>query len=122
MSRHKVIVIAATVFIVVAIAVLMTVVDPMQAQWFPKCPSKYVTGYDCPGCGTSRALHALMHGDVAAAWHFNAAIFFAIPLILFLVAGTVAGPHSRLRRISQHPALTIGVTVAIVAWTIGRNL
>lgn len=35
------------------------------------CPFRALTGIDCPGCGMSRALVSLLHGDLAGslAWH-----------------------------------------------------
>lgn len=122
MSRRILITAVVMALVIATVVVCLAVVDPMQAAWFPKCPSKLVTGYDCPGCGSSRAIHAMLHGDIAAAWHFNAALFFAIPLIIFLFAGNIAGPYSRLRRITQHPIVPIGTLIATVVWTIARNL
>lgn len=105
-----------------AVGVLMFTVDPVQAAWFPQCPSRMVTGYLCPGCGSSRGLHALVHGHIAEAWHYNAALFFALPLLAALLAGKLAGPQSRLRRIVQHPAVPITVVAATVIWTVARNI
>jgi hypothetical protein len=48
-------------------------VDPNPADNpYPRCLLKVATGIDCPGCGGTRALHALLHGDVAGAfWYLN---------------------------------------------------
>lgn len=70
----------ATVGFIAALTVLYFY-SPTEVGFYPRCPSKLVTGYDCPGCGSLRGLHALLHGDFAAAWNFNPAIFFAIALV-----------------------------------------
>lgn len=58
-----------------------------------------------------------MHGHVAAAWHYNAALFFTIPLAaLYLVA-----PKRRMRHL-QHPVVVIIILAAILAWWLLRNL
>lgn len=47
-----------------ATAVILAVVflvDPNRPGHYPKCPSLLVTGWSCPGCGSLRALHALLH-------------------------------------------------------------
>lgn len=38
---------------------------------FPSCPLRVWTGWLCPGCGTLRAMHALLHGHLGAAMHDN---------------------------------------------------
>lgn len=38
---------------------------------FFRCPSTLV-GLQCPGCGVTRAMSLLMHGDLAGAWEMNA--------------------------------------------------
>lgn len=83
----------------------------------PACLFRRLTGYDCPGCGTQRALYALLHGDAAAAWEHNAALFFALP-----AAGAYICARGRLRDVLQHPAALCGVGAAIAAWWIIRNL
>ncbi|WP_243836001.1 DUF2752 domain-containing protein [Sphingobacterium paludis] len=55
--------------------------DPLQSPWFPKCPFKTLTGLDCPGCGSQRAIHALLHGDILGAIRFNALLLPFIPYI-----------------------------------------
>ena len=54
----------------VAIMLFYGLNDPADHTPLPKCLLKTVTGYDCPGCGAQRALHALLHGRIADAWHF----------------------------------------------------
>ncbi|MGH9945694.1 MAG: DUF2752 domain-containing protein [Pyrinomonadaceae bacterium] len=55
--------------------------DPSRAGFMPACPLYTTTGFACPGCGMTRGLHALMHGDILTALDFNA----LIPLILIFL-------------------------------------
>jgi len=48
--------------------------DPSSINFFPICPLYSLTGYACPGCGLTRGFHALFHGDLPTALHFNALI------------------------------------------------
>ncbi|MCE1177774.1 MAG: DUF2752 domain-containing protein [Micrococcales bacterium] len=41
--------------------------DPNDAGTYPSCPFLAITGYYCPGCGTTRAWYALTHGDLGTA-------------------------------------------------------
>ncbi|WP_341728399.1 DUF2752 domain-containing protein [Brooklawnia sp.] len=45
------------------------------------CPLLALTGIQCPLCGSTRAAGALLTGNLAAAWHFNALLVIVIPLI-----------------------------------------
>ena len=45
---------------------------------FPPCMFYAATGWHCPGCGLTRCLHALAHGDLPQAMAMN-------PLLLVLV-------------------------------------
>jgi hypothetical protein len=51
---------------------------------FPACPFHAMTGLWCPGCGMTRATHALLHGDLAAA--ISANVFLPVFAVL-IVAG-----------------------------------
>jgi hypothetical protein len=46
----------------------------------PPCLFRTVFGVSCPGCGSTRALLALLHGDLAFALAFNAPLVAALPL------------------------------------------
>jgi len=37
----------------------------------PACPWHVMTGWPCPGCGTTRAIVHLLHADVPGAMRFN---------------------------------------------------
>lgn len=76
-----------------------------------------MTGLQCPGCGSQRAIHAMLHGQIADAWHYNAAMFFAVPLcILYAIS------PRRLQPMLYSPAALLAIAAAIAAWFIGRNL
>ena len=43
------------------IAVLFFILDPDQQAIFPRCIFYSFSGYYCPGCGSQRAIHNLLH-------------------------------------------------------------
>jgi len=57
--------------ITLAAAGLLFVFDPAVTAWFPSCPLNTLTGWLCPFCGSLRAAHALLRGNIGAALHFN---------------------------------------------------
>jgi hypothetical protein len=65
---------------------LLYVFDPSAAgNFFPKCPSYAFLGLYCPGCGITRALHALLHGQWAQAMAYNPLAMLTAPLLLWMV-------------------------------------
>jgi hypothetical protein len=50
--------------------------------WLPGCPFRDLTGLDCPGCGMTRGLRALTHGDVAGAADHNLLLVVLLPVLL----------------------------------------
>nr|WP_223204607.1 DUF2752 domain-containing protein [Gordonia jinghuaiqii] len=63
------------------------------------CPFAMMTGLPCPGCGLTRSWVSFMHGDVGAAFRFNA---FG-PLLLVLTAVTVVAALVTLARRRRTP-------------------
>jgi len=55
--------------------------DPSQYSFYPVCVFHQLTGLQCPGCGTLRAAHQLLHGNLASAWHFNALFVVGLALL-----------------------------------------
>ena len=87
--------------------------DPEAVSWFPKCPVHALTGLDCPGCGTARAVHAASHGHWREAFHYNPILAVAVP---FLVAIIIKPKWAR------KPSVSWSVFAVAVVWMIVRNL
>lgn len=47
------------------------------------CPYRRFLQLECPGCGMTRALVALMHGDFEAALIWNKGVIVVAPLLIF---------------------------------------
>ncbi len=54
--------------------------DPATARFYPPCLITAIFGRECPGCGSLRAAHQLLHGNLAAAWALNKPIVVGLPL------------------------------------------
>lgn len=121
MQRRRLLVAAAAVAVAAVIAVAWSF-DPMEGTFpYPRCTFKWLTGWDCPGCGATRALHALLHGRVGDAWAANPAVFVAVPLIALAFAAE-RPRNARLRRMLLSPVVISVLLAATILWTIVRNL
>ena len=61
-------------------------VNPANSDWAINCPFKMITNYDCPGCGSQRAFHELLHGHFKKAFVLNPLFVIGIPFfVLFLI-------------------------------------
>lgn len=108
---------------VAAVCAVYFVVDPAVSRVVPKCLFHELTGWQCPGCGSQRMLHALLHGDIAAAWHHNAVLLLLLPLLaplLWLELNRTRHPRLYMRVHSVSVALT--AVSLLVAWWIFRNI
>jgi len=63
--------------------------DPALSDFFPKCIFHSLTGLDCPGCGSQRAIHALLHGEVVKAADMNLLVVLFLPLLFYSAVITV---------------------------------
>ncbi len=104
---------AAIVSAVVAGATVIFLFDPAQHDFYPRCPFHTLTGLDCPGCGSTRALHELVHGHVGAAMRLNPLAVLALPA---LALGLAIRP-----RLRKPECVWILLTVT-VAFGIFRNV
>jgi hypothetical protein len=65
---------AAIILAAVAAGIAATVFffNPSANNFYPVCQFHRLTGLNCPGCGMTRALYALLHGNFSTALHDNA--------------------------------------------------
>ncbi|MBS7373736.1 MAG: DUF2752 domain-containing protein [Muribaculaceae bacterium] len=108
---------------VAALAVVYYVFDPSISHLFPKCAFHSLTGFQCPGCGSQRAIHALLHGDVAGAMGYNALLVVSLPLIALLSTMKWWKPHfPRVHQLLTSSVLATSSLIIICLWWLLRNL
>lgn len=111
----------------IAGAAVLFIFDPSHWAFYPGCIFYRATGLLCPGCGSLRALHQLLHGHLATALRCNPLLF----LTLLFVAGLGLVSWVRPESAFQLPArngplarpvwLWIYLGLVVVFWII-RNL
>jgi len=97
--------------------------SPSQYSFYPRCPIYLATHWLCPGCGSTRALHAFLHLDFPGAFHYNALFTLLFPLVC-LWLGFIC---YRTMRYDQFPNLAIPrsatacLIATVVLFTVVRN-
>ena len=111
--------------LIMAALALFYFVNPTASHFYPQCPFRLLTGCQCAGCGFQRALHAVLHGQMSEAIHYNIFLVYSLPyffLILFteyIVRGTT---KAHLRRwVESKTAIYLYVTLFCM-WTVVRNV
>ena len=108
---------------IIGVVAVYFVFDPSSSGWFPKCRLYQLTGYKCPGCGSQRMLHTLLHGDVATAFHYNA--YLLLVLIYFAAIAVSQIIYRRYRRLSDvllSPLAAYTFLGSTLLWWVLRNV
>ena len=66
-SVLPVVISVAAAIVLTAAIFLYSEFDPAGSVFWPKCPFHLLTGLECPGCGSQRAVHSLLNGDLLSA-------------------------------------------------------
>ena len=107
-----------------AALIMLHFFDPATSNLFPPCPLRYLTGWYCPGCGSLRAIHQLLHGNLHAAWALNPLTVLLLPFLVYGTASYVlfelSGKH--LPRLFLPAVWIRSLCGVIILFGIARNL
>ena len=97
---------------------------PGQSWLLPACPIHASTGLYCPGCGTARALHALLHGRLAEALDANLLLVAMLPALvgLAVLLFVDALRDNRVRELRLPSWAVFGFVAVVTFFTVLRNL
>ncbi len=84
-QEHRNLTIGLAVLSGIILLLVFHFVNPAESALFPKCFFLGLTGWYCPGCGSQRAIHALLNGNFVQAAGFNLFLVASIPLLAVLV-------------------------------------
>lgn len=108
----------------VGLALFYFLVNPSGVDYLPKCPLYSTTGIYCPGCGSQRATHDLLHLNIMGVIHHNA--LYLLALILLGYHGVILFANKFLNKnwksLFNHPKTPIVVLVIVILFWILRNL
>ena len=105
------------------VAAMVFFFNPAAYKFYPVCQFHRLTGLNCPGCGMTRSLYALLHGNFSTALRDNALLVGGI-FFLALRGGWLAMKKIRRRQTGEFlPARFVWPLLAVMlVFTVLRNL
>jgi hypothetical protein len=96
---------------------------PTEYSFYPRCPIYLATHWLCPGCGSTRALHALLHLDVQSALHYNAlfTLLFPVACLWFGFISYRALRYDQSLNLAMPRSVAVCLIVTFVLFTVARN-
>jgi Protein of unknown function (DUF2752) len=116
-------IIASIWFTSIGLALYAFFFEPGKTGFFPGCMFRLLTGFTCPGCGSTRALHQLLHGHLGDAFVLNPLLLIVLPILLFVLirhtSWAISGATPKRNRM---PAPMIyGIFFLLVSFWVIRN-
>jgi hypothetical protein len=124
-SRTGSIVRAAAPPAVIAITItLLFLFPPAQYSFYPQCPIHELLHLQCPGCGATRALAALLRGHLVEAMCLNALVTLLLPIAAAygILCYRRFLQHKAIRPPQPSPAAIYAALALTVVFTVIRNL
>lgn len=112
---------AVGALVIGAVSTAQLVFDPFT-QHVPLCLFHSLTGLQCPGCGATRAVHALLTGNIVLSLRCHALL---IPAVLLAVTAWIRWSRDRMRgmtRPAPRRATVLVVLAVVMVYTVARNL
>jgi len=93
-------------------------------HFLPRCPFNWATGYYCPGCGTTRGLHRLLHGDIAGALRANVLMIVTVPYVVYSIVRYLSQNilSHQLPAIILKPIIVQLLAALVIVFWIVRNI
>ena len=120
---RKIIISMMGTLLVIAFLFTYLFFDPVNYNFFPKCQFFLLTGYKCPGCGSQRAIHALLNGHLCEAIKLNAVFVTSIPIVCTYLFGEIfKNKYPVFWRKINSKKVIFTLLFMFVAWWILRNI
>lgn len=116
MKKNKYIFIGIGLVLVLSLYFLFNPTD--FHGYFPECPFYKYSGYYCPGCGSQRAIHDLVHLRILDAIGHNALMI----ITLFFGTGLYFYSKKKFYQLLYHPKSPYVILGIVILFWILRNL
>jgi len=110
---------------ILALGMLYFNLNPKSFAYFPKCPFYSFTGLYCPGCGSQRAFHEMLHGNLWVGIQHNFLIILALLVIFYkfyVFYHNSFQKENTVKNILYHNAAPWVILVVVLSFWILRNI
>lgn len=109
--------------LVAGIAILAAV-PPTEDSYYPRCQLHSATGLHCPGCGTTRAIHAFFNGRFEQALAYNAIAIVVLPILAWSLLKSLWYWYRNVRVAGSRssPVWPWVIAVLLIGYGVARNL
>lgn len=97
--------------------------SPYSETIFPPCILLHFTGLQCPGCGGTRAMFSLLHGDVVTSFAMNPLVIAGYVAVAIALVGVLLERRGGFSASKKLYWIAGSVAIAAALWsTVIRNL
>ncbi|WP_435622948.1 DUF2752 domain-containing protein [Flagellimonas sp.] len=94
--------------------------NPETHYFFPKCPVEHHLGIYCPGCGSQRAIHDLLHFRIGEVFDHN---FLFIPFLVVVSQHVLSKTgYVKSKSLLSYRYAPIILLIVIIVFMVLRNL
>lgn len=119
----------STTYISIGIALLLMlslyfIIDPSSTRLFPKCPFLSLTGLYCPGCGSQRAIHNLLNGNIIIGIRHNYLLILVFVVLCYQLILFIANSYfeKSFKNLFHKSSISKTILILVLAFWILRNL
>ena len=98
--------------------------NPTETNLFPSCPVYAATGIYCPGCGSQRAAHKILNGNIIEGVRHNYMIVLLAMVLLYqgfvYVMNDMLG--KKIPNLLHKSKVTISILIIVILFWVLRNI
>ena len=113
------------IFLIFAVGWIFYQFPPQHYSFYPTCIFKNITGLSCPGCGSQRAFHELLHFNLKNAFYYNPIFIILLPYGVILILFRFTSLQKNFPKIYQiltARSLLFLILIVILLFGILRNI
>jgi len=123
-NKLKKVFIATASILVICLFLFYYFYNPTEYSIFPRCPFNRITGLFCPGCGSQRAIHQILHANFTKGISHNFLIGLAVLVIVYdaLIYLMNKVLNKSFKNILHYSKTTYTILILIILFWVLRNI
>ena len=108
---------------IVLIIILYIILNNIFHIYIP-CIFHEITGFLCPGCGMTRMLREIIHGNLPKAFYYNQFLFISLPIFIIIFINLIYSNFKNIKPLYQKIPNYIYYTYIVLLLVFGvvRNM